>query len=53
MLDIDIIATIKFKCPHCGEEGVETWIPSPYKSMEDDPIDVDCKKCKEFITLQI
>lgn len=53
IISFDINVTIKFRCPHCKTEGESIYRSSPYKSESEDPIDEQCKGCKEFLTLQL
>jgi hypothetical protein len=50
--DYEITAKITWICPHCQAENKETYSPSAYSSIAEDPIDVTCGACGEFSTLE-
>ena len=52
VLDYEITAKINWLCPHCNALVTETYSPSAYSSMAEDPIDVTCPDCGEFSTLK-
>jgi hypothetical protein len=54
IIRFSIDVTIKFRCPHCKTEDVIIYAgSSPHRSESSDPMDTQCKNCKEFLTLQL
>lgn len=54
IIDFSLKLNVEFECPHCGHAGkLENSSASPYSAVSDDPTDVMCENCEEFITIEI
>lgn len=49
--DFKINVLIEWECPHCHHNQFDEYSGSPYRIIAEDPGDVTCEKCSEFVTL--
>lgn len=49
--DFTINVLIEWECPYCHHNQFDEYNGSPYRAIAEDPADVTCEKCKEFVEL--